>query len=128
MHRKPLSGLGAAPVEARREDIPAFVPSIDTQDIFRQLIADEVRSGRLTPARRRRIVRFAARLGLSAVQTGRLITACREEALRSDDPTERYHAMRLVEPDPTRVPTPIKIALLVGAALVVDLLVLKGLW
>lgn len=110
------------------DDLPAFVPSIDTRDVFRQLIVDEIRNGRLTRARRRRIVRYAAQLGLSAVQAGRLITACREEVLQARDPTERYHALRLVEPTPTRVPTHIKIALLVAAAIILDLLLLNCFW
>ena len=35
---------------------------IDTKDIFRELIADEVRSGRLNNSRRKRIIRYAAQL------------------------------------------------------------------
>ena len=69
---------------AADSDPPVFAPSIDMTAIFRQLIADEVRTGRLTRARRRRIVQYAAHLGLSAVQVGRLIAECREEATRSD--------------------------------------------
>jgi len=105
-----------------------FVPSIDTNEVFRQLIVDEIRNGRLTPARRRRIVRYAAQLGLSAVQAGRLIAACRQEVLQGRDPTERYHALHLVEPTPTRVPTHIKIALVIAGAIVLDLLLLNWLW
>lgn len=112
----------------RNRDYPAFMPSIGTDDVFRQLIADEIRNGRLSPSRRRRIVRYAAQLGLSAVQTGELIAACREEALQSYEPAERFHALRLVEPPPARVPTPVKIALVVGFAILLDLLVVGWLW
>ena len=108
-------------------DLPAFVPSIDTKDVFRQLIVDEIRNGRLTPARRRRIVRYAAHLGLSAVQAGRLIAACREEVLQACDPTERYHALRLVEPTRTRVSTHVKIALVVAGAIILNLVLLNWL-
>ena len=127
MPDQPAPGPQAANSKPR-DDIPAFVPSIDTKEVFRQLIVDEIRNGRLTPARRRRIVRYAAQLGLSAVQAGRLITACREEVLKGRDPTERYHALRLVEPTPTRVPTHIKIALVITGAILLDLLLLKWLW
>ncbi len=106
----------------------AFVPSIGTDDIFRQLIADEIRNGRLSPSRRRRIVRYAAQLGLSAVEAGKLIAACREEALQTNDPTERFHALRLVEPPPDRVPIPVKIAIVVGLAILLDVLVVAWLW
>jgi hypothetical protein len=123
-----LPRQGIETSESCHDSVRGFVPSIDTREVFRRLIADELRSGRLTPSRRRRIVRFAAHLGLSAVQVGRLITACREETLRSADANERRHALRLVEPAPTRVPTHFKIALVVAGAILLDLLVLKWLW
>jgi hypothetical protein len=84
------------------------------------LIARELRSGRLTPARRAKIVRYAAQLGLSAVEAGRLVTACHEEVLRSDDPTERRHALRLAESPATRWPLPLKLALTLVLAIVVN--------
>lgn len=112
----------------RKHDIPAFVPSIGRDDVFRKLIADEIRNGRLSPSRRRRIVRYAAQLELSAVQAGELITACREKALQSNDPAERFHALRLVEPPTPRVPTSVKIAVVVGLAILLDLLVVVWLW
>lgn len=59
------------------------VPRIDTASIFREMIAREVRDGTLTPWRRRRIVRYAAGLRLSAREAGRLIEECR----RTVDPT-----------------------------------------
>lgn len=112
----------------RDRECLAFAPSIGTDDIFRQLIADEIRNGRLSPSRRRRVVRYAAQLGLSAVEAGELIVACREEALQSNDSTEQFHALRLVEPPPPAVPIPIKIALVVGLAILLDLLVVAWLW
>ena len=121
-------GPKAASSKAPNEDLPEFVPSIDTDEIFRRLIADELRAGRLTRARRRSIVQYAAQMGLSAVQAGRLIAACRDEALRSRDPIERRCAFRLVDPPPARVPTPLKIAMVIAAAIVLDLLVVYWLW
>jgi hypothetical protein len=109
-------------------DLPEFTPRIEVRDVFAQLIADEVRSGRLSPARRRRIVRYGARLGLSAVEVGRMVTACRNNALASPDPVERRHALRLVEPPPERAAAPLKIAMIVLAALVVNLLLIRWFW
>jgi len=57
----------------------AFRPTIHMDDIFREMIRMEIRCGRLSPWRRRRIVQYAAQLNLSAVQAGRLIEECREE-------------------------------------------------
>ncbi len=123
---------------------PPFVPSIDMQQVFRQLIIDEIRSGRpaeagsLTPAQRRRIVRYAAGLGLSAVQAGRLITSCHNEAGELAGPVSKMaspgsanrstkeptYTLHLVEPAPPRIPTVWKIALVVTCALVADWLIL----
>lgn len=91
---------------------------IGTKEIFRELIAQEVRSGRLTPSRRRRLVRYAEQLRLSAVETGRLIAECRDEALESDDPEEIYHALRLVEPPAQTMPLIVKIAVVLTVAIV----------
>ena len=92
---------------------------IGTKEIFRELIAQEVRSGRLTPSRRRRLVRYAEQLRLSAVETGRLIAECRDEALESDDPEEIYHALRLVEPPPRTMPFVFKVMVALTVAIIV---------
>ena len=104
-------------------DIPPFVPSIDTRDIFRQMIADEIRSGRLSRGRRRRIVRYATSMGVSAVEAGKLIAACRDQLLDSDEPEHRYHALRLIDPPPSRAPSAVRLALILAAALAADALV-----
>ena len=119
---------GGEPDEVRQDDVRPFMPPIDTRDIFRELIASELRDGRLTRERRRRIVRYAAQMGLSAVEAGRLIAACRAEALQSVDPTEKYHALRLVEPEQERIPVGLKLATVVALAILVDLLVIRWLW
>ena len=95
-----------------------YTRRIDTKEIFRELIAQEVRTGRLTPSRRRRIVRYAAQLRLSAVETGRLIAECRDEALESEDPEEIYHALLLVEPPPQTMPLIVKAVVALTAAIV----------
>ena len=102
-----------------------FVPTIESGEIFRQLIKDELRNGRLTPARRRRIIRYAAKLRMSAVEAGQLITRCREQALESRDPAERFHALRLVEAKPSKIPIPLKIAIVVALAILADLLIFR---
>ena len=124
--QRPPSGGG--PDEVRQDDVRAFMPPIDTREIFRELIASELRNGRLTRERRRRIVRYAAQMGLSAVEAGRLIAACRAEALQSGDPTEKYHALRLVDPEPECIPVGLKLTLVVALAILVDLLVIRWLW
>ena len=131
-----LAGGGKRSVhEPDRDEARSFVGGfkstgpgrIDTKEIFRRLIAQEVRSGRLTPSRRRRIVRYAAQLHLSAVETGRLIAECREEALESEDPVEIYHALRLVEPPPATMPWPLKIAIALAGAVLINLILSKWL-
>jgi len=124
MHDRTNRGRAVASPGLYDSDPPEYVPRIDTQDIFRRLIEDELRQGRLTPSRRRRIVQYATQLGLSATQAGRLIAACRDEVLQSPVPEERRFALRLVEPPPARVPTPLKIALVVAVALVLDMLLI----
>jgi len=123
---QPESSYGAR-VGAARDDIPEYVPSIGTRDIFRKLIADELRCGRLTRSQRQRIVQYGTGMGLSAVQMGRLITECREEVLQSRDETERYHALRLIEPPPPLIPTHVKIWLVLAAAIVIDIALVLAL-
>ena len=101
---------------------------LDTKDIFRQLIEDEIRHGRLTRSRRKRIVRYAAQLRLSAVEAGRLIEQCRDCILPSDDPGEKCHALRVVEPLPTGVPTGLKIWVVVVLAILLNLLIATWIW
>ena len=126
--RKRNRAANGDPQSAERP-LPVFAPSIDMTTIFRDLIADEVRTGRLTRARRRRIVQYAAHLGLSAVQVGRLIAECQEEATRSDDrvgglsiedwrlkiPSTIHRQSPVHRPPP--VSMPLKIALVVTATI-----------
>lgn len=101
---------------------------ISTGDVFRQLILDEVRTGRLTPARRRRIVAYAARLGLSAVEAGELLEDCRRQLEREDHPAADMPALKLAEPAPPETrQTPILFAAVIIAAAAVTLDVLVAL-
>ncbi len=110
------------------EGPPTYVPKIDMRDVFHQMIADELRNGRLTRDGRKRVIRYAAQLGLSAVEAGRLITTCREQVLESADPVEQRHALKLVEPEPERIPVAFKLALVVALAIVVELLLFGWPW
>lgn len=110
--------------DMKRETIP-FQPAMDIHDIFRAMIAAELRAGRLTPARRKRIVQYAAQLRLSAVDAGRLIDECREEALAGDDAEAKYHAVRLVEAPDERVPFAYKLWALVVIAILLDMLLIR---
>ncbi|MCC7292856.1 MAG: hypothetical protein IT449_12415 [Phycisphaerales bacterium] len=61
------------------------------REVFRAMIEWEAISGSLTPSRRRRLVRYAAQLGLSATQAGELIRACVDcpQAMRGSSRAER---------------------------------------
>ena len=126
--RRPRDAGLRSPSSSRSEARASYLSALHTRDIFRQLIADEIRTGRLTPARRRRVVQYAASMGLSAVEAGQLISACRKELLTSEDPAERHRALELVEPPPERWPIALKLSIVVGLAILLDLLLLKWLW
>jgi hypothetical protein len=117
-------GRVAASSGVRDTDQPVFLPPIDTEEIFRRLIADELRTGRLTRAHRRRIVQYAAQMGLTATQAGQLVETCRQQALHSTNPNERRYALRLVEPPPKRGSTRLKVALVVTVAVVLNVLLI----
>jgi len=107
------------------DDAPAtsFIPP--TELILRTMIESELRTGRLTPARRRRVVRYAMALGLSAVEAGRLVAQCRDEALAGDDPIARQTALKLVpRPVPDRRPVAAALAVVLAATVVYKLAVM----
>jgi len=116
------------PLRIRPRDFSRDHPTrIENHEIFRELIADELRSGRLNSNQRRRIVRYAAQMGLSAVETGQLMAACREEALAASDANLREQALRLALPDERRdLPWPARVAVVVGVAVSIHL-VLRAL-
>lgn len=94
---------------------------LDTEHILREMIAHELRAGRLVPGRLAQVKRFGSELGFSVVETGRLIAQCRDQALKSTDPTERSYALRLLRPPQPRIPTRWKMAAAVVAALALDI-------
>ncbi len=111
--------------EVFSHEATSYVPKIANEDIFRKLIEDELRAGRLTPSRRRRIVRYAAHLHLSAVQIGQMIESAHRKALNSEDESLRHHALKLIPADEGIIPTPWKIAGVIVFALIVDLLLVS---
>ena len=52
---------------------------LSNKAIFRRLIGEEIRNGRLSTHRRKRIVQYAAHLGLSAVEMGEMIEQCSQD-------------------------------------------------
>jgi hypothetical protein len=103
----------------------AFKPPIYTQDIFHQLILEEIRQGRMTTTRRRQIMRYAREMRVSPSAVDRLINSCRNEMLQSPDPEERRRARDSVRSDPDGVPRVLTIANTLGAILVGYLLLLR---
>jgi hypothetical protein len=93
---------------------------LDTDTIFREMIARELRAGRLTHARKPHIERFGADLGLSTEEANSAIIECREEALHSADSAERRFARRLLDPRPARISTKWKMAVAIAVAIALD--------
>jgi len=104
----------AQPSSARRSG------RLDTRMIFREMIAQELRAGRLTRSRRARIVRYAAQLGLSAVEAGEMVASCCNEAFDAGDTRQKKLALRLVRPPQPLISTDAKIWMLVGVGIVID--------
>ncbi|MHC5109494.1 MAG: hypothetical protein ACYTHJ_06410 [Planctomycetota bacterium] len=106
--------------------------SLSTEAIFRQLIEDEIRNGRLSRSRRKRIVRYAAQLRLSAVDAGKMIEECRqrlaearEQSPADSDETPPLTFVPVEKSEPTIPATVWKIWLIIVAAIIFDLLMLK---
>ena len=100
---------------------------ISEEEIFAELIHAEVRNGPLTAARRRRLVRYAAHLHLSAVDVGQMITQCRASLdACTPRPTPRPMLKLVPAPEPRRSFT--RIGAVVAAALAIDVLILWWLF
>jgi hypothetical protein len=110
-----------------RSTRPGRGPRLTTESIFREMIAQELRAGRLTRAGRRRIVQYAAQLGLSAIDAGRLLAECRDAALHSEDPRERRLALRVAREAAPPNHVPLRRALAVTAAMAIQLALLAWL-
>lgn len=120
-------GLRRLPVTGE-ERLPVFRPKIDNETIFRELIKAELRNGRLSPWRRRKIVRYAAHLNMSAVEVGQWITQVRKELVAGGNPTHRQQALRFVDACDDQPRRKVNIVLVVALVLLVDLCVVVWLW
>lgn len=92
-------------------------PILDAKEIFREMILTEICSGRLTARRRARIVRYAAQLGLSALQAGRLISECQLVAFE-ESPSPRP-SLRLAYTPPARHWLQPRVAIVTGILLLI---------
>ena len=102
----------------RRDALHSFTPRVDSEAIFRQLIDQELRYGRLNKSARARIVRYACGMGLSATQAGDLVRECAERSARQGDPRQREFALRILDEaeEPERVATPLLVAIGIATA------------
>ncbi len=113
---------------AERTD--TFIPPVDREAIFRELILQEVRYGRLNKASRARIVRYACGMGLSATQAGKLIHTCQEEVARERRSSQTPHQLTLVRAEPrrSRRGSGLLACLIIMTAAVVFALLRQRLW
>lgn len=102
----------------RRDTLPSFRPRVDREAIFRQLVDQELRHGRLNKSARARIVRYACGMGLSATRAGELLRECAEQSARQCDPSQRQFALRILNEseERERVATPLLVAIGVATA------------
>ncbi len=105
-----------------------FEPNIPVEDIFEQMFALELRDGKLTPKRRKRLVQYAAQMGLSARQAGMLLERSCQRAIEDGVEPAYSHALRIADPPPPRISEPVRIAAIIAISLVVDTLLIYWLW
>ena len=106
-----------------------LLESLETRDIYEQMIDHELRVGRLSPSRRKRIIRYAAGLGLSAVEAGKLVDACQAKIASEQGQPDPSPTLKMAESSPTpnqpaRIDAIWKIGAVVLLAVVVDLMML----
>jgi len=106
----------------------AFQPSIPVEDIFEQLFASELRDGKLTRRRRKRLVQYAAQMGLSARQAGVLLERSYQRAIDDGHEPAMGHALRLVNPPEPKISEPMRITIIIAVSLIVDTLLIYWLW
>lgn len=88
-------------------------------DILRELIVTELRSGRMTPARRQDVSRYALQFGLSLAQTDSLIAEV-ERDIALDDETPKPPTRRVVR-DRRRNPLVRPVAYIIAGAFLIVL-------
>ncbi len=70
---------------------------LSNKAIFRRLIGEEIRNGRLSTHRRKRIVQYAAHLGLSAVEMGEMIEQCSQDCFGESHPQNLQPELQMME-------------------------------
>ena len=115
----PLNQLTDGP--PRRRSMARY----EIHDIFREMVRQELASGELSSRRRRKLVRYAASLRLSATEAGQLI----QEAVRADAAARAVDARTEAPPNvrllpaaaPTRRwPTALTLLIAIAAALLIN--------
>ncbi len=124
MHARHARGARATSSDQVGGDLPPFVPLIGVEDILCRLVADELSAGRLTPARRRQVERYAVEMGLSVHQARRLLESCRDHAMIHGNATQRRNALRLMQPSSRKIALAVRIAILIVAVILFDLLLI----
>ena len=124
MHVGRAKGATATSSDQVGGDLPPFVPLIGVDDILRRLIEDDLSAGRLTPARRRQVERYAVEMGLSVHQARRLLESGCNHALIHGSATLRRNALRLMQPSSRRIALAVRIAILIVAVILLDLLLI----
>lgn len=105
------------PDSFRGPGLGLWQPPIDTKDVFRALIENELLAGRLSERRRARIVRYASQMGLTAVEAGRLIAEC--QSVAQAVPKSPVPALRFVPVPPRRFALPAHVAITTGVLLLI---------
>jgi len=110
--------------QPRAHALRPFTPPVDRDAIFRQLIDQELRRGRLNKPARARIVRYACGMGLSATRAGELVRERAERISRECEAPQREFALRVLHETEESgcVATPLLFAIGVAAALLAYML------
>lgn len=106
---------------------PATAQQLTTRRIFEQMIEDEVRAGRLTPWRRRRIVRYAASLHLTAVEAGQIIEDCRKRVYAQRNGQTSSGVFKIPDPPTPAVARALLTWFVLLLAIILNLIVLSWL-
>lgn len=98
-----------------------FAGPVDQEAIFQKLLWDELRAGRLTKRRRRRILQYAAQLGFSAREIGDLLDHTKQHAEVNGDRKIQRRALELIDPPEPRVPIAWMLSMIIALVLLADL-------
>lgn len=83
-------------------------PTMDAwerQQVFGEVVVLELRNGRLSTLRRKRLVQYAATLDISATLAGRLIEQARKRVAESRDESSTAASLRCAQSDGAATPS-----------------------